>query len=526
MPCACYVHNAPECDFANHGLGIRTSLMIITVAQRTAEPQEEEQEEEEREDTSTSRVAGRRITEQREDQVRNAFICPDHHSCSDEVWDRRDTRQSLSWSDRGCFCDAECRRYGDCCRDADALKDEEEEGEDTGGENEEAGTETPLRLTAVGEDTEEGKEQEEEEEELECRSAPTLSSLGSTSADEENWYMMSACPREFDRYDNKVRCEVPSSASEDPLSALPVTSVTSNTTYSSLYCAMCHNDTADIAFWQLALRCPDIKANEPTQRQLLDRLRRTRTGWGLELDSGRRLHCELIARPPTTVRARPCRAPRNHCPRSSPLHEACGNHTAVVYVAGQAFRNVYCAQCAGARPAQVTCSAPCASPQRPADIGGLRMRLTIAPGEDERCGETEIRDPFSRRCRSVICSRPGYDVVDGECVRTARDEDEVEDDREDREDGEEPGQLTDPEDNFLPAEGLLDTENAIEVELEEALAQAAAVEGEDQEEEAPEVELAELLAAEATTEAEDEQQGSGEAAEAVEDEDEEKETDA
>ena len=282
-----------------------------------------------------------------------------------------------------------------------------------------------------------------------------------------------------------------------------------------------------MVFWHLALRCPDITAHGPTERQLLDRLRRAPAGWGVQLDSGRVQQCELVARPPAAVRARPCRALRNHCARTSPLREACANHTAVVYVSGQPFRNVYCALCAGARPAQVTCSAPCAAPRRPVDLGGLRTRLTIAAGRDERCGAQEIRDPFSRSCRSVVCSRPGHQLVDGECVRTARADGQQES-REDREDGEEAGRLTDLEDNLLPMQGLIDADNVIEVETDGALAQTAGEEGEEEkEDEAPGAELEQLNMEAAATEEEDLEQGSGDAAQAVEaDDDEEKEADA
>ena len=399
----------------------------------------------------------------------DAFICPNHHSCSDSVWDRRDTSQSLSWSDRGCFCDEQCQTYGDCCRDAPALSESQDGvGQDMTNQGVIA-KDTQLKLRAKAEDGEPRRltDQQEEEDKFECRSVPAFSTLHSTPVAEEKWYMMSDCPREFDGYDNKVRCEVPGSATEDPLTALPVTSVTTNITYSSLFCAMCHNDTDDIAFWQLGLRCPDITAHGPTEQKLLERLRRTSNGWGMVLDSGRIYHCELTARPPVKVQPRPCLALHQRCPRTSPLHEACENHTAVVYVAGRAFRNVYCARCAGGRPSEVRCSAPCSASERPADIGGLRMRLSIAPGLDERCEETEIRDPFSRRCRSMVCSRLGYSLVDGACIKTDQG-------RGDRGEDGNTTELLHPDDNFLPMHSLVDTENAIQVELVDAQAPSAA----------------------------------------------------
>ncbi|XP_037073712.1 uncharacterized protein LOC119094905 [Pollicipes pollicipes] len=122
-----------------------------------------------------------------------------------------------SWRERGCFCDPECARYGDCCRDA------------------------PAAAAVPGA--------------FSCRPAVPLTPLPAAAAPPGHWYMRDACPRGAAAH---RLCERPTSARVDPLAALPVTSRDSGVTYRNVYCAICHGDTARLEFWRVRATCPAV----------------------------------------------------------------------------------------------------------------------------------------------------------------------------------------------------------------------------------------------------------------------------
>ena len=305
-------------------------------------------------------------------------LCPDHHTCSVSGWRRRDTRSSLSWSERGCMCDASCSRYGDCCPDAAGA------------------TAVPGQYS--------------------CRPAPALSRQLSPQLPyvTQHWYMRDSCPPGSVE---RRRCEQPPPAEDDPLSSLPVISRDSGVTYRSFHCAACHRDAARLVFWRVQAVCPGT-SQLLTVTEVAAGLRRgAGGGWVVQLPSGAVAPCQLTAQTPAEPHPRPCLPAVFECPSGTTplLHSLCRNHTAVVYSGSQAYRNLYCLQCAGGGP-EVACSAPC----RPAELassgyGGLRVRLELLPGADPRCISTDLWDPFTNRCRSVTCS-PGQSLVANRCV--------------------------------------------------------------------------------------------------------------
>ena len=121
------------------------------------------------------------------------------------------------WKKRNCFCDNACAVYGDCCIDAQAYVQAEQQ---------------VNHLS------------------FECASLKQYGDI----------YMRHKCLSDWDGLSSVQRiCENPADElKQDPFGSTPVTSMATGFTYKNYFCAVCNNDSHDVRFWRPRLECPTL----------------------------------------------------------------------------------------------------------------------------------------------------------------------------------------------------------------------------------------------------------------------------
>ena len=66
------------------------------------------------------------------------------------------------------------------------------------------------------------------------------------------YVMVSKCPSSWQNASTEEKC-LSTNYSADPITALPVVDITENITYANIYCAMCHNRSRDLHYWNVCI---------------------------------------------------------------------------------------------------------------------------------------------------------------------------------------------------------------------------------------------------------------------------------
>ena len=66
------------------------------------------------------------------------------------------------------------------------------------------------------------------------------------------YVMVSKCPSSWQNASTAEKC-LSTNYSADPITALPVVDMTENITYANIYCAMCHNRSRDLHYWNVRI---------------------------------------------------------------------------------------------------------------------------------------------------------------------------------------------------------------------------------------------------------------------------------
>lgn len=119
------------------------------------------------------------------------------------------------WKKRNCFCDNACAMYGDCCIDANAYVQ---------------------------------ADQQVNHQSFECANLKQYGDI----------YVKNKCQSDYLNPTIKAKCETPGLPNNDPFGTTPITSMASGFTYKNYYCAVCNEDSEDIRFWRPRLECPTL----------------------------------------------------------------------------------------------------------------------------------------------------------------------------------------------------------------------------------------------------------------------------
>ncbi|OQR72960.1 hypothetical protein BIW11_10047 [Tropilaelaps mercedesae] len=217
----------------------------------------------------------------------------------------------------------------------------------------------------------------------------------------------------------------------DPFSARPVSSLTTNTSYRNLMCAVCNDDATDYAHWRIRLDyAPDNNASEfeeikeedlHTLRYVPDR--------GIWLINGREVSFVLIL-PRNAIQHEPppCRSVITHCLprlRGTDLERRCRGYQSVVHDRRTQlnYRNIDCAQCNNVPSPLVSCGYALDTISYSLNPRNMGFGILLDFGGSGRVGrkpacpfEGQEYDWFSYKCRDVFCPQPNHIYRNKICV--------------------------------------------------------------------------------------------------------------
>lgn len=300
------------------------------------------------------------------------------HSCS------QGNVTSTSWSGRGCFCDDFCGEYGDCCYDAEKDVDL--------GPASEAGRHRCVSLVR-----------------------------------DKGRYMRASCPSGWVDEEVAALCRAASpeqmSFREDPLLHVPVTSRTSNVTYANYQCAVCHNDTHDVVFWNVDLKCPSLTGPSEVEVNATTVFREGQ--WGVVVNgSEQEVHkCNLTLSLGNIWKfpGRSCRLVVDKCMENwhdEAIEKLCHSYTSHVRINGEVYKNSFCATCNNASSIYPICNPRYYYyDEADEDVSfdyGVRFGVPSAPPQpftmlidftcrngNNKVGESCVYDPFSNKYRDL-----------------------------------------------------------------------------------------------------------------------------
>lgn len=236
----------------------------------------------------------------------------------------------------------------------------------------------------------------------------------------------------------KDRCENNDDFS-DPLLSMPVTDTQAHITYRSAYCAECNNaNLNNLSIWSPTLICDSLKPvnseyKNITHDFIVQNIARVNNHWGVyhwnQSSRGTSFFpCDVSFSLPVDLseRVRGC-APDvvSTCAsnwRRDQVRRYCRSYMAVVFVDGQAYRNVHCALCSLGTLFSVQCLPP-AITQRERPPLSFTLLVDVNPrdgnlvGMTNSCPASQKYDPFFKKCRTLVCAIPGFVLRNGRCVR-------------------------------------------------------------------------------------------------------------
>ncbi|XP_018022970.1 uncharacterized protein LOC108678982 [Hyalella azteca] len=305
----------------------------------------------------------------------------------------------LNWKERNCMCDSLCAYYGDCCLDAPSYNREEQR---TG---------------------------------VKSQTCVILRNYGGV-------YMKRSCAADWN-FDDKVvenlcKSAVPDTGYDrpDPLVSMPVTSLDTRLTYANYYCALCNHESENLTPWKPRIECPTLINADLKEKmdfaEVYQSLTYSNDSWVLPAnESGtEKFHtCFIDPFIPDAIvdDVRLCKETVSTCPsdyKNDEVKELCDSYTAILYHGMDIYRNYHCALCNN----ESSDSLSCYSRQyirfnfrdefNPAAFSIL-FDFEDGNGNSRvgfKCDETQVWDPFFKKCRQVKCARKGSSYRNGRCL--------------------------------------------------------------------------------------------------------------
>lgn len=311
---------------------------------------------------------------------------------------RNDDEDHL-WGSHSCECGEHCIRYGTCCADSPHYG-------------------KILHIAYRGES---------------CRK------LSGTS---DAVVVVYRCPERWRWFQIREKCEAPVLNTEDPLMEIPVTSKETNVTYKNYFCAMCNYDNRDISMWNVSLQLK-TKESTPVLSNVTDEFLRENVifnkeskSWGIVVDNGFH-NLKLQFKIPSVLQKLVKKCYRNmvttKCDESHyknfQLQYKCLSYYAPIQIQQNGthikkYRNIHCAMCNSVNITDTDMNICILDLQKPKTKKPFSFALLLdinkkdgdLVGLKKVCDNNNIWDPFSKKCRALVCVLPGFVVKDGKCV--------------------------------------------------------------------------------------------------------------
>ncbi|KAF8777166.1 hypothetical protein HNY73_014080 [Argiope bruennichi] len=240
-------------------------------------------------------------------------------------------------------------------------------------------------------------------------------------------YVVGACPANYGNAKIKKFCEGEDDFS-DPLLSAPVTDMYWGRSYRNRYCALCNGHlTSDLKSWIIKLI---FMKSVPQKLKELFTLENTtfnsdQKKWRFYLDGEFYDYEFRFLKPSYITVFKECRPNMiSSCPLTYKNEwniQACQMYTSVVYSGGQLYKNVHCAICNGKK--DVSCMPPRKIIKR--NASGIMFPLLMDfnwsngnyVGSNSKCDINSIYDPFTVKCRDIVCIFDHYELINGKCYR-------------------------------------------------------------------------------------------------------------
>lgn len=229
--------------------------------------------------------------------------------------------------------------------------------------------------------------------------------------------------------DVKNKCENLKDLS-DPLMSVPVTQTEKRVTYRNLNCAICNAaSTTGLTFWNLRITCNSLSKagyNDITEKYIMENIVRDHNTWGVyhwneKVGNTSFYPCNLWFPIPRSAEnsIRYCRP--NVVSSCAPnwnretVRKDCESYMGVVYIKKQAYRNAHCALCNHVFLQNVNCF-----PEAEGEIATTGLSWTIVldiSRNNNKCSTEQVYNSYVKKCRRLICTRPGDVPRNGECVQ-------------------------------------------------------------------------------------------------------------
>ncbi|KAK7069719.1 hypothetical protein SK128_004726, partial [Halocaridina rubra] len=300
---------------------------------------------------------------------------------------------------RKCECDALCPLYADCCLDSKYYSEYDQR-------------------TRFGVD--------------ECVSVKW----------DRDVYMKKTCPKGWEDAEVEKLCQKGSPESSqgqhDPVGNLPVTSKYSNITYANYYCAICNHDSQALNMWDTGWKCNDIPRQMKDFREYAkENLVYRDEKWGVLVhnDNGDNIiiNCTVYPKIPEILEdsVRDCTKMMHSCSGSwtdMAVEKTCRSYSSPVMDSNNTiYKNIHCAICNNLTVHDTVCYGHIYYPGPRSrfyfdftilfDIGdssGSNIVGSVSP-----CERTEIWDPFSKKCRSVVCPKQSQVYRYNKCIEAS-----------------------------------------------------------------------------------------------------------
>ncbi|XP_042912182.1 uncharacterized protein [Parasteatoda tepidariorum] len=315
--------------------------------------------------------------------VNMGINCPSSISC--------DAIGRANFTRRNCECDRNCATYQDCCVDA--------------------------RSSSTSQN----------------RRSATYSCMPFGNIPHMGAYVIQTCSRNYNGpAEMQRRCQDHNNQS-DPLMSAPVTDTVSQISYRNRYCAECNNvDMSNAQSWVIQMIC-DFTSNVNANNSFIYRniyYVPTSNEWKVDVN-GRSYKCNLKYDIPAYLqnKVRLCRSNViSSCASTwtrKRVQRECESYTAIMYVKGsdKVYKNPHCALCNHVTVDALACTPGESAGKRKPFSFTLLMDWNLSnEGEvvgvsSGSCGSNQKYDPYAKKCRNLVCSLPGYEMINGKCKK-------------------------------------------------------------------------------------------------------------
>ncbi|KAG1670726.1 Adhesion G protein-coupled receptor L3 [Nymphon striatum] len=317
------------------------------------------------------------------------------------------TENAILFAKRSCFCDKNCKEYGDCCIDV----------------AERTPTKGLIRNYQM----------------WTCAKIPVA-----FAESVDHIYIKGKCPQTWSDTYIKSKCEMDLQIKVDYMQQIPVLGKRTNITYTNVYCAICNNDD-EIHQWNVTVSCEggiSEKALKNSNFLSITNYNSASKSWNFFYKNKTSIICsfyvsDFFQNYAMQTNARACKPKINSCPKNwSNIEDStrCSQYASYRYSRYKIYNNEYCVKCNDITNTDVSCfqlkRRRVYSSSRPVsslddygssdygyrDYPSISVLFHIKHQTEDKCKATEIFDLLRNRCIKIKCGRL-FKLEGGHCIK-------------------------------------------------------------------------------------------------------------